>query len=129
MILFQTTIWTYCREVIKSAGATLLRCMLLNSPTIIEDNLSTPTLANLYQNYPNPFNPTTRINYEIPERSFITLKVYDVLGNEVAALVNEDRSIGNYTIEFDATTLPSGIYFYRLQAGSFVETKKMILMK
>jgi hypothetical protein len=119
----------YCREVIKSAGATLLRCMLLNSPTIIEDNFSSPTLASLYQNYPNPFNPTTRINYEIPKRSFITLKVYDVLGNEVAALVNEDRSIGNYTVEFDATTLPSGIYFYRLQAGSFVETKKMMLMK
>jgi hypothetical protein len=83
----------------------------------------------LYQNYPNPFNPTTKINYQIPELSFVTLKVYDVLGSEVTTLVNEEKSVGSYEVDFDATSLPSGIYFFRLQAGPFVETKKMILVK
>ncbi len=83
----------------------------------------------MIQNFPNPFNPSTTIYYSIPELSFVTLKVYDVLGNEIVTLVNEEKSIGTHTIEFDATALPSGIYFYRIQAGSFVETKKMVLMK
>jgi hypothetical protein len=83
----------------------------------------------LSQNHPNPFNPSTTINYQIPELSFVTLKVYDVLGNEVGTLVNEEKPIGNYEVEFDAISLTSGIYFYKLQAGSFVETKKMVLMK
>jgi hypothetical protein len=83
----------------------------------------------LHQNYPNPFNPSTSISYSISERAFVTLKVYDVLGNEIAILVNEEKTIGNYKVDFDASGLPSGIYFYRLQAGSFVETKKMVLMR
>jgi hypothetical protein len=83
----------------------------------------------LDQNYPNPFNPATKIKYQIPELSFVTLKVFDVLGNEIAKLVNEEKPVGNYEIELNAAELPSGVYFYRLQAGSFVETKKMILMK
>ncbi len=88
-----------------------------------------PQTFSLEQNYPNPFNPSTKINYQIPELSFVTLKVFDVLGNEVKGLVNEEKSIGSYNVEFDGTTLSSGIYFYRLQAGSFGETKKMVLMK
>ena len=83
----------------------------------------------LYQNYPNPFNPSTTIKYQIPELSFVTIKVYDVLGNEITTLVNEEKSIGSYEVEFNATNLPSGIYFYKIQAGSFVETKKMTLLK
>jgi outer membrane protein assembly factor BamB len=83
----------------------------------------------LKQNFPNPFNPSTTINYHIPEMSFVTLKVYDVLGNEVATLVSEEKHTGNYEVEFGGTGLPSGIYFYRIQAGSFIETKKMVLMK
>jgi hypothetical protein len=83
----------------------------------------------LEQNFPNPFNPTTTIKYQIPELSFVTLKVYDVLGSELEILVSENKPVGSYEIEFNATGLPSGIYFYRLQAGSFVETKKMILLK
>jgi hypothetical protein len=83
----------------------------------------------LFQNYPNPFNSNTTINYYVPGLSFVTLKIYDVLGNEIATLVNEEKSVGSYQAEFNATNLPSGIYFYRLQAGSFVETKKMVLMK
>jgi len=83
----------------------------------------------LFQNYPNPFNPSTKIRYEIPELSFITLKVYDVLGSEIAVLVNEEKPIGTHTIDFDATNLPSGIYFYQLQTPNFTQTKKMILLK
>ncbi len=88
-----------------------------------------PEAYALYQNYPNPFNPTTIIKYQIPELSFVTIKVYDVLGSEIIALVNEEKPIGNFEIEFDATALPSGIYFYRLQAGSFIETKKMVFLR
>jgi hypothetical protein len=88
-----------------------------------------PTEFDLTQNYPNPFNPSTKIEYQIPEISFVTLKVYDVLGSEVVTLVNEEIPIGRHEVEFNATSLPSGIYFYRLQADSFVETKKMVLMK
>ena len=83
----------------------------------------------LEQNYPNPFNPSTSISYSISEIEFVTLKVYDVLGNEITTLVDEEKPIGIYDVIFDATRLPSGVYFYRLQAGDFVETKKMVLMK
>jgi hypothetical protein len=88
-----------------------------------------PTEYALYQNYPNPFNPITTIKYQIPELSFVTLKVFDVLGNEIVTLVNEDKPAGSYEVEFNATSLPSGICFYKLQAGDYVETKKMVLMK
>ena len=83
----------------------------------------------LFQNYPNPFNPSTTIKYQIPKLNFVTLKIYDVLGNEITTLVNEKKPIGNYEIEFNAPELPSGIYFYSLQAGNYVDTKKMILLK
>jgi len=88
-----------------------------------------PSEYELVQNYPNPFNPSTKINYQIPELSFITIKVYDVLGNEITTLVNEEKPVGNYEVEFNASILPSGVYFYKLRAGNFVETKKMLLMK
>ena len=88
-----------------------------------------PAAYLLSQNYPNPFNPSTSIQYAVSSRQFVTLKIYDVLGNEVAILVNKEKPAGNYEVEFDATGLPSGIYFYTLRSGSFVETKKMVLMK
>jgi len=88
-----------------------------------------PKQFKLEQNFPNPFNPTTTIRYSIPQRSNVVLKVYDVLANEVATLVNEDKDRGVYKTNFDASQLASGIYLYRIQAGSFVETKKMILLK
>jgi hypothetical protein len=102
-----------------------------NQATNIEDegSLISPDSYNLAQNYPNPFNPATIIQYSIPKRSNVSLKVYDILGNEVANLVNEEKNRGIYQVTFNATGLASGIYFYMLQAGSFVETKKMILMK
>ena len=88
-----------------------------------------PSVFSLSQNYPNPFNPSTTINYQLPVNSFVTLKVYDVLGNEVATLVNEEKLAGEYEIEFDASEIGSGVYFYKLQAGSFIEMKKMIFLK
>ncbi len=100
-------------------------------------NLNTPNDFSLFQNYPNPFNPTTEIKYTVPSGTLrqayndilVTLKVYDVLGNEITTLVNEEKPAGEYEVEFDGSGLPSGIYFYRLQADSFIETKKMILIK
>jgi len=83
----------------------------------------------LSQNYPNPFNPVTSIQYSVSSRQFVTLKVYDALGNEIMTLVNEEKPAGNYEVEFNGTGFSSGVYFYKLSAGSFVETKKMILMK
>jgi hypothetical protein len=101
------------------------------SSTDIEvDNFSPlPEKYLLEQNYPNPFNPTTIIKYQIPENSFVTLKIYDLLGKEVATLVNKEQTKGFYSTEFNAEKLSSGVYFYRLHAGSFVETRKMILLK
>ena len=103
----------------------------LNNTVDVEDQglMLSPNSYNLAQNYPNPFNPTTTVQYSIPQRSDVILKVYDVLGNEVVTLVNEEKPAGVYTINFDASQLASGIYLYRLQAGNFVETKKMILIK
>jgi hypothetical protein len=89
----------------------------------------------LHLNFPNPFNPSTKIRYSIPQSSNVVIKVFDILGNEIETLVNEEKSAGTYEITWYAKQLPSGIYFYRLQvyapgrAGSFVETKKMVLMK
>ncbi|GBD87649.1 LVIVD repeat protein [bacterium BMS3Abin03] len=94
----------------------------------------TPASFKLFQNYPNPFNPSTKIKFTIPNvgtslMKFVQLNVYDVLGNEVATLVNEYKPAGEYEVEFNAENLPSGIYFYQLRAGSFIQTKKMILIK
>jgi hypothetical protein len=83
----------------------------------------------LSQNYPNPFNPSTIINYRLPMSSFVTVKVYDELGNEVVTLVNEVKTAGNYSVEFNAGKLASGLYFYRMRAGNFAATKKLLLIK
>jgi hypothetical protein len=95
---------------------------------IIEVSLTANNFT-LYQNYPNPFNPTTTIKYQIPESRFVTLKIYNLLGEELLTLLSEEIPIGSYEVKFDGTSLPSGAYFYRLQAGDFLETKMMVLMK
>ena len=79
--------------------------------------------------FPNPFHPTTTIKFKVPEESKVVLKVYDILGREVATLVNEEKHAGNYKISFNASGFASGVYFFRLQAGNFMNTKKMILLK
>jgi hypothetical protein len=96
--------------------------------SVKNDNVSIQSFE-LFQNYPNPFNPSTRIRYEIPERSFVSIKVYDVLGKEIANLVNEVKLIGNYEVDFDGSELTSGVYYYRVSAGDFIQTKKMVLLK
>jgi hypothetical protein len=103
--------------------------MIVSSSVGIEDGFGLPLAFNLYQNYPNPFNPNTTIKYSIPELCKVRLTLFNLLGEEVTTLVNEEMSAGNYSAEFNAANLPSGVYFYRIQAGSFVETKKMLLIK
>ena len=88
-----------------------------------------PKTYALDQNYPNPFNPTTIINYQIPNNNYVTLKVYDVLGNKVKTLVDGYKTQGSYSVNFNAGNLASGIYFYQLKAGSFTATKKLLLLK
>jgi hypothetical protein len=95
----------------------------------ISEELLIPDEITLSQNYPNPFNPSTKIKFSLPSSSFATLKIYNELGEEVAELLNKEVPTGTYEIEWNATGLPSGVYFYRLQAGGFIKTKKMILMK
>jgi len=83
----------------------------------------------VHQNYPNPFNPSTNISFSIAQTNFVLLKVYDVLGNEIATLVNDELTTGNYVVEFDASHLSSGVYLYKIQAGNFTKTQKMLLLK
>jgi hypothetical protein len=109
-----------------------LQRWILVDKIITSNNVEINSLPSAYllsQNYPNPFNPSTTITYQIPEINFVTLKVYNALGNEIETLVNEEKPTGIYEITWYTEQLPSGIYFYQLQAGNFVETKKMVLMK
>jgi hypothetical protein len=89
----------------------------------------TPTQFNLGQNYPNPFNPSTVINYQLSKASQVTLNVYDILGREVAMLVNKLQGPGHYSVDFDAIALPSGVYYYRLTTDGNTSVKKMVLLK
>ena len=117
---------------VNSGNLTELNIQLNSSIVSIDDKknkTNSPDKYVLFQNYPNPFNPTTNLKYQIPELSFVTLTVYDVLGNEIANLVNEEKPAGSYEVEFGAVNLPSGVYFYQLRTGSFIESKKMILLK
>ena len=131
---------TFSLGGILIGSPTILFVYELLNPTSVElinPSANNPSRFILQQNYPNPFNPSTKIRYSIPSVTlrqaqsdfFVSLKVYDVLGNEVTTLVNEIKSAGTYEVEFDGSGLPSGIYFYQLKADSFIETKKMILLK
>jgi hypothetical protein len=101
----------------------------INITFIPQANPTVPESYLLAQNYPNPFNPTTTISYSLPLKSQVELAIYNALGESVMQLVNEEKPAGSYSVEFDAANLPSGVYFYRIQAGSFIDTKKMILIK
>ena len=113
--------------------------IIVTNPTIIqEDSDVLPTEFKLYNNYPNPFNPTTIIKYAIPQSplpgedgrgGLVTLKVYDVLGKEIKTLVNEEKPAGYYEVEFDATSLPSGVYFYQLKTRDYIKVRKMVLLR
>jgi hypothetical protein len=110
-------------------GDKILIGHLESSPVQVPPISDLPVKLNLMQNYPNPFNPTTTINYSVPKNSFVTIKVYDVLGREVTTLVNEEKRFGNYEIKFDGSNITSGIYFYKMKADNQLETKKFILLK
>jgi hypothetical protein len=88
-----------------------------------------PTSYVLSQNYPNPFNPSTKIKYSNPKRANVVIRVYDILGNEIETLVKEEKPAGTYEITWNAANLPSGVYFYQIKTGEFIQTKKMILLK
>ena len=108
--------------------------VLLNQLDVVSvddpyENTFEPNSFTLYQNYPNPFNPSTSIKYSVKENSLVSLKLYDILGNEVVTLVNEEKPAGEYEIKFNAKGLASGIYFYQLKANTFIETKKMIFLQ
>ncbi|MDP3581756.1 MAG: T9SS type A sorting domain-containing protein, partial [Ignavibacteria bacterium] len=90
---------------------------------------SKPTSYVLNQNYPNPFNPTTKISFSIPENGFTVLKIYNMLGQQVDELISKDLNVGNYSVEFNASKLPSGVYIYVLQSGSHIISRKMMLIK
>jgi hypothetical protein len=98
-------------------------------PTGVEDVPELPTTYALEQNYPNPFNPSTTISYALPKQGFVTLKIHDVLGRVVQTLVEKTQEAGMYRVRLDASGLSSGVYFYRLAAGSFIETKKLVLLR
>ena len=95
----------------------------------VDENNITINDYSLSQNYPNPFNPNTMIKYSIKERGFVQLKVYDILGKEVTTLVNEEKQQGNYSVNFDGSNLPSGVYLYSLRINDFAENRKMILLR
>jgi hypothetical protein len=101
----------------------------LSIPTGIH-NIESPTNEyHLFDNYPNPFNPSTIIRYSISQQNFVSLKIYDILGRKITTLVNEEKPVGTYAIDFNASHFSSGVYFYRIQAGDFTGTKKLILSK
>jgi plastocyanin len=134
--------WTY-KHVFTSAGSNPYYCephgdpggsgmsgvVNVQNPVSVSDDDLIADKFELMQNYPNPFNPSTSIKYTISNRQFVLLKIYNILGDEIATLVNEEKEQGVYSITFDATGLSSGMYLYKLQAGSFVEMKKMILLR
>jgi hypothetical protein len=88
-----------------------------------------PKNYSLFQNYPNPFNPVTTIKFDIPKESYVKVSVFDILGNEVQTLINENLKAGEYKVTWDASKYSSGIYFYKLQSGDFTQTRKMLLVK
>ena len=102
---------------------------VLDEPVNVETKNQAPDGFVLYQNFPNPFNPTTKLSFVIGHSSFVELKVFDILGNEIATLVNEEKFAGEYEVEFNAAGLASGIYLYKLKTLNFTETRKMLLLK
>lgn len=122
----------YIEDLIPSGSGGLMTpnaVVIRETNTVSVQDETTINDFELSQNYPNPFNPTTNINFKISNRGFVYLKVFNILGNTVATLINEELSAGEHEVKFDATGLPSGIYFYQLKAGNNTETNKMILMK
>jgi hypothetical protein len=113
-------------------GAANVNCPVIeneSSSAVEQFDNSTPSGYTLDQNYPNPFNPSTTIRFSVPNSELVSLNVYNSIGEKVAELVNQDLPAGNYSVDWNAENISSGVYFYKLKAGSFIETKKMILLR
>lgn len=121
--------YIFKKYIFKFLGICLVLFLLSPANFPKNNDNKIPDNYELTQNYPNPFNPSTKISYSIPKESFVEIKVYNMLGNEVALLVNEEQKAGTYSITFNASNLPSGVYFYRLQADNFTITKKLTVLK
>ena len=128
-----------CKLIITSQTSTSIydtsnSLFSIETTNDVEESIKKPELFTLEQNYPNPFNPITTINFQIPNSSFVTVKIYDILGKEINTLVNGEKFKGEYSItwngkDFLGNDVPSGIYFYSIQAGEFAQIKKMVLLK
>ncbi|MCU0364677.1 MAG: T9SS type A sorting domain-containing protein [Ignavibacteriaceae bacterium] len=131
MLLQDTLIHLWYDGSRDNTATNLWRIGLATSTLVVsvEEEAGQPSEFTLEQNYPNPFNPKTTIRYSIPTQSKVVIKVFDVLGNEIATLMDEEKSVGSYELTWNPSNLPSGIYFYQLKAGNYVNTKKMILLK
>ncbi len=114
---------------VASIYASLTAKFYPNNPVGVRETVNNPVKFSLEQNYPNPFNPTTAIKYSIPQSSKVTIKVFDVLGNEIQTLVNEEKSAGSYELNWNASNLSSGVYYYQMTAGNYISTRKMILLR
>lgn len=123
----------HCQIKVGTFKTSTVAYVINLTATVLATGVNDETLQlndfSLSQNYPNPFNPSTKISWQSSVSSWQTIKIYDMLGREVASLVDEFKPVGNYEVEFDGKNLPSGIYLYRLTAGSFSQTRKMILEK
>jgi hypothetical protein len=132
-IVTQQGTFTYVEGLVTLQGVKVYkdssRIIVIHSPSSIAEQMALPSQYALFQNYPNPFNPSTKIKYSVPQSSQVQIKVFDVLGNEIETLVNEEKPAGTYEITWYAEQLPSGVYFYQLKAGDYVNTKKMVLLK
>lgn len=118
------------RELVAGTyGRSMYKIDLNLIPSNIESSKPIVSCFNLEQNYPNPFNPSTNIKYTIEQTTNVVLKVFDILGNQITTLVNEEKSAGTYEVKFNAVGLSSGIYFYKLKSGNFSQTKKMLLLR
>jgi hypothetical protein len=106
-----------------------IQFLVTNLTGVVQNNNNVPGKFALYQNYPNPFNPVTKIKFDIQKLSYVSLKIYDITGREVSALVNSQMAPGSYSYVLNASHMASGVYFYRLQANGFTDIKKMILIK
>ncbi len=110
-------------------GGTIIKTITGGITTINSLANEAPSSFSLYQNYPNPFNPNTKINFDIPKSSYVKIIIYDMLGKEIVTLVNEKLTPGTYSVDWNASDFPSGIYFYRMQSGNFNQTKQMLMIK
>jgi hypothetical protein len=123
------TIGITVNDLLLASASTTLRMAVVAPLTDVDNSPTSPTQYELRQNYPNPFNPTTNIRFEIVDLEFVSLKIFDVLGREVATLINKEKPKGNYNVTWDASHMPSGVYFYHLTTENFSQVKRMLLIK